>query len=300
MFGNIVANIIDWLNGILLDVVGLIVTVLGKFTGGTGEPSLFESLLKTITSQSYRNTDIIGLASSIFIAVVAINIFQEGIRYFTESDVGLDRGGVVKVIRESLGVVAFLVLYNQLFSATRIGWNAISSIINTAGFVAETSAGTLIDAVVTSSAITQSVSLPSAGAEIEFIVMLMAFGLIMGMINCIAQLVGTFIVGLVGVIIGILVLPIHISLMMLGRGNSAGKALITIINSLVLIGLILGLGEAIVSGQLAGAFEPDVGEWSKNIIKYLIYFGMLEGYKALVQRANGVMTDMLANLFQLG
>lgn len=304
---NIVASIISWFNGILLGIIGYIVAILKVFTGTNSSNSLFQNVLTTASSGGYNDTSIASLATTIFVAVIAVNIFQETIRYFTETDVGLDRVGIVKVIRESMGVVAFLTVYSLLFSSSKTGWKAISAISGVASTVSNTAASSLIKTLLNSTtATTTQVTglLPESGAALEFIIMLMAFGLIMGMINCIAQLVGTFIVGLVGIIIGIMVLPIHISLTMLGRGNNAGRALITIVNAIVLIGVILGLGQAIVAGQMAGDFTPNMAistdMWKQNVLKYLVYFGLLEGYKALVQRANGTMTDLLANIFQFG
>jgi len=304
---NIVASIISWFNGILLGIIGYIVAILKVFTGTNSSNSLFQNVLTTASSGGYNDTSIASLATTIFVAVIAVNIFQETIRYFTETDVGLDRVGIVKVIRESMGVVAFLTVYSLLFSSSKTGWKAISAISGVASTVSNTAASSLIKTLLNSTtATTTQVTglLPESGAALEFIIMLMAFGLIMGMINCIAQLVGTFIVGLVGIIIGIMVLPIHISLTMLGRGNNAGRALITIVNAIVLIGVILGLGQAIVAGQMAGDFTPNmaisIDMWKQNVLKYLVYFGLLEGYKALVQRANGTMTDLLANIFQFG
>ena len=310
---NIVASIISWFNGILLGIIGYIVAILKVFTGTNSSNSLFQNVLTTASSGGYNNTSITSLATTIFVAVIAVNIFQETIRYFTETDVGLDRVGIVKVIRELMGVVAFLTVYSLLFSSSKTGWQAISAISGVASTVSNTAASSLIKTLLNSTTATTATTatatgvtglLPESGAALEFIIMLMAFGLIMGMINCIAQLVGTFIVGLVGIIIGIMVLPIHISLSMLGRGNNAGRALITIINAIVLIGVILGLGQAIVAGQMAGDFKPNMAistdMWKQNVLKYLVYFGLLEGYKALVQRANGTMTDLLANIFQFG
>jgi len=303
---SIIASIISSFNGILLGIIGYIVAILKVFTGTNSSNSLFQNVLKTASSGGYNNTSITSLATTIFVAVIAVNIFQETIRYFTETDVGLDRVGIVKVIRESMGVVAFLTVYSLLFSSSsKTGWKAISAISGVASTVSKTAASSLINTLVNSATATEVTGLlPNSGVALEFIIMLMAFGLIMGMINCIAQLVGTFIVGLVGIIIGIMVLPIHISLTMLGRGNNAGKALITIINAIVLIGVILGLGQAIVAGQMAGDFTPNmaisIDMWKQNVLKYLVYFGLLEGYKALVQRANGTMTDLLANIFQFG
>lgn len=303
---SIIASIINCFNGILLGIIGYIVAILKVFTGTNSSNSLFQNVLTTASSGGYNNTSIASLATTIFVAVIAVNIFQETIRYFTETDVGLDRVGIVKVIRESMGVVAFLTVYSLLFSSSKgTGWKAISAISGVASTVSKTAASSLINTLVNSATATEVTGLlPSSGVALEFIIMLMAFGLIMGMINCIAQLVGTFIVGLVGIIIGIMVLPIHISLTMLGRGNNAGRALITIINAIVLIGVILGLGQAIVAGQMAGDFTPNnaisTDMWKQNVLKYLVYFGLLEGYKALVQRANGTMTDLLANIFQFG
>ena len=303
---SIIASIINCFNGILLGIIGYIVAILKVFTGTNSSNSLFQNVLTTASSGGYNNTSIASLATTIFVAVIAVNIFQETIRYFTETDVGLDRVGIVKVIRESMGVVAFLTVYSLLFSSSKgTGWKAISAISGVASTVSKTAASSLINTLVNSATATDVTGLlPSSGVALEFIIMLMAFGLIMGMINCIAQLVGTFIVGLVGIIIGIMVLPIHISLTMLGRGNNAGRALITIINAIVLIGVILGLGQAIVAGQMAGDFTPNnaisMDMWKQNVLKYLVYFGLLEGYKALVQRANGTMTDLLANIFQFG
>jgi len=303
---SIIASIISSFNGILLGIIGYIVAILKLFTGTNSSNSLFQNVLKTASSGGYNNTSITSLATTIFVAVIAVNIFQETIRYFTETDVGLDRVGIVKVIRESMGVVAFLTVYSLLFSSSsKTGWKAISAISGVASTVSKTAASSLINTLVNSATATEVTGLlPNSGVALEFIIMLMAFGLIMGMINCIAQLVGTFIVGLVGIIIGIMVLPLHISLTMLGKGNNAGKALITIINAIVLIGVILGLGQAIVAGQMAGDFTPNMAistdMWKQNVLKYLVYFGLLEGYKALVQRANGTMTDLLANIFQFG
>jgi len=302
---SIIASIISSFNGILLGIIGYIVAILKVFTGTNSSNSLFQNVLKTASSGGYNNTSITSLATTIFVAVIAVNIFQETIRYFTETDVGLDRVGIVKVIRETMGVVAFLTVYSLLFSSSKTGWKAISAISGVASTVSKTAASSLINTLVNSATATEVTGLlPNSGVALEFIIMLMAFGLIMGMINCIAQLVGTFIVGLVGIIIGIMVLPIHISLTMLGRGNNAGRALMTIINAIVLIGVILGLGQAIVAGQMAGDFTPNMAistdMWKQNVLKYLVYFGLLEGYKALVQRANGTMTDLLANIFHMG
>jgi len=303
---SIIASIISSFNGILLGIIGYIVAILKVFTGTDSSNSLFQNVLTTASSGGYNNTSITSLATTIFVAVIAVNIFQETIRYFTETDVGLDRVGIVKVIRESMGVVAFLTVYSLLFSpSSKTGWKAISAISGVASTVSKTAASSLINTLVNSATATEVTGLlPNSGVALEFIIMLMAFGLIMGMINCIAQLVGTFIIGLVGIIIGIMVLPIHISLTMLGRGNNAGRALITIINAIVLIGVILGLGQAIVAGQMAGDFTPNMAistdMWKQNVLKYLVYLGLLEGYKALVQRANGAMTDLLANIFHMG
>jgi len=302
---SIIASIISSFNGILLGIIGYIVAILKVFTGTNSSNSLFQNVLKTASSGGYNNTSITSLATTIFVAVIAVNIFQETIRYFTETDVGLDRVGIVKVIRETMGVVAFLTVYSLFSSSSKTGWKAISAISGVASTVSKTAASSLINTLVNSATATEVTGLlPNSGVALEFIIMLMAFGLIMGMINCIAQLVGTFIVGLVGIIIGIMVLPIHISLTMLGRGNNAGRALMTIINAIVLIGVILGLGQAIVAGQMAGDFTPNmaisIDMWKQNVLKYLVYFGLLEGYKALVQRANGTMTDLLANIFHVG
>jgi len=302
---SIVASIISSFNGILLGIIGYIVAILKVFTGTNSSNSLFQNVLKTASSGGYNNTSITSLATTIFVAVIAVNIFQETIRYFTETDVGLDRVGIVKVIRELMGVVAFLTVYSLLFSGSKTGWKAISAISGVASTVSKTAASSLINTLVNSATATEVTGLlPNSGVALEFIIMLMAFGLIMGMINCIAQLVGTFIIGLVGIIIGIMVLPIHISLTMLGRGNNAGKALTTIINAIVLIGVILGLGQDIVAGQMAGDFTPNMAistdMWKQTVLKYLVYLGLLEGYKALEQRANGTMTDLLANIFQFG
>jgi len=303
---SIIASIISSFNGILLGIIGYIVAILKVFTGTNSSNSLFQNVLKTASSGGYNNTSITSLATTIFVAVIAVNIFQETIRYFTETDIGLDRVGIVKVIRESMGVVAFLTVYSLRFSSSsKTGWKAISAISGVASTVSKTAASSLINTLVNSATATEVTGLlPNSGVALEFIIMLMAFGLIMGMINCIAQVVVTFIVGLVGIIIGIMVLPIHISLTMQGKGNNAGRALITIINAIVLIGVILGLGQAIVAGQMAGDFTPNMAistdMWKQNVLKYLVYFGLLEGYKALVQRANGTMTDLLANIFQFG
>jgi len=303
---SIIASIISSFNGILLGIIGYIVAILKVFTGTNSSNSLFQNVLNTASSGGYNNTSITSLATTIFVAVIAVNIFQETIRYFTETDVGLDRVGIVKVIREAMEVVAFLTVYSLLFSSSsKTGWKAISAISGVASTVSKTAASSLINTLVNIATATEVTGLlPNSGVALEFIIMLMAFGLIMGMINCIAQLVGTFIIGLVGIIIGIMVLPIHISLTMLGRGNNAGRALITIINAIVLIGVILGLGQAIVAGQMAGDFTPNMAistdMWKQNVLKYLVYFGLLEGYKAMVQRANGTMTELFANIFQFG
>jgi len=242
---SIIASIISSFNGILLGIIGYIVAILKVFTGTDSSNSLFQNVLTTASSGGYNNTSITSLATTIFVAVIAVNIFQEKIRYFTETDVGLDRVGIVKVIRESMGVVAFLTVYSLLFSSSsKTGWKAISAIRGVASTVSKTAASSLTNTLVNSATATEVTGLlPNSGVALEFIIMLMAFGLIMGMINCIAQLVGTFIVGLVGIIIGIMVLPIHISLTMLGRGNNAGRALMTIINAIVLIGVIWDLAK---------------------------------------------------------
>lgn len=308
---NLVANIIAWFVDILLDVVKVIVSILSIFTGTniTGEKNtpLFLDIIKGLNSAVISNTSILSIATVIFVAILGINIFQEVIHSVADSDMGLEKTGFAKVLREGIVVMAVLVVYTLLFTGAGVGWSGVGRITEVSMFVSKTAASSLVNSISNVAAnpeIAKDIFGSAVeGAAVNFVILLMAFGLIMGMINCIAQLVSTFVIGLVSIVMGILVLPIHISMGMLGKNDSAGKAMLTVLNAIVLIGVVMGMGQAIVNSngmQALASSEATTQYWQKHLLSNLIYFGMLEGYKTLVQRANGFMTDMLANIFRMG
>jgi len=307
---NLVANIIAWFVNILLGVVKVIVSMLSIFTGtnitGKNTP-LFLDIIKGLNSAVISNTSIISIATAIFVAILGINIFQEVIHSVADSDMGLEKTGFAKVLKEGIVVMAVLVVYTLLFTGKGVGWEGVGRITEASMFVSKTAASSLVNSIsniATNPEVAKDIFGSAVeGAAVNFVILLMAFGLIMGMINCIAQLVSTFVIGLVSIVMGILVLPIHISMGMLGKSGSAGKAMLTVLNAIVLIGVVMGLGQAIVNSngmQALANSETTVQYWQEHLLSNLIYFGMLEGYKTLVQRANGFMTDMLANIFHMG
>jgi len=120
---NLVANIIAWFVDILLGVVKVIVSILRIFTGTniTGENTpLFLDIIKGLNSAVISNTSILSIATVIFVAILGINIFQEVIRSVADSDMGLEKTGFAKVLREGIVVMAVLVVYILLFTGATV------------------------------------------------------------------------------------------------------------------------------------------------------------------------------------
>jgi len=147
---NLVANIIAWFVDILLGVVKVIVSILRIFTGTniTGENTpLFLDIIKGLNSAVISNTSILSIATVIFVAILGINIFQEVIHSVADSDMGIEKTGFAKVLREGIVVMAVLVVYILLFTGAGVGWSGVGRITEVSMFVSKTAASSLVNSI---------------------------------------------------------------------------------------------------------------------------------------------------------
>jgi len=304
---GLLASIISSINGGLISLLSLLVQILGIFVGTPGADPLFVQLMGNLNRAFTTVNDQYGLGSlvwSLFAFFIAINVVQEIIRYLAEVRISPEEIGFVRVIRETASVGAVIVIFMGLFfSKAAPGWNAATAVVKEAAALSGGAATVLVDSVAdTASAISSKITLTGMqGIGAELLIMLMAFGMVFGMINCASQLLGNFVVALVGIVMGVIMLPIHIAMSLLGRIANPGRVALVLINALILCGVIIGLGNAIVHVNISDIITSgNIKTWQERIPLFMIYLGLLEAFKTLVQSANQYLTGLLTNIFQVG
>jgi len=304
---GLLASIISSINGGLISLLSLLVQILGIFVGTPGADPLFVQLMGNLNGAFTTVNEQYGLGSlvwSLFAFFIAINVVQEIIRYLAEVRISPEEIGFVRVIRETASVGAVIVIFMGLFfSKAAPGWNAATAVVKEAAALSGGAATVLVDSVAdTASAISSKITLTGMqGIGAELLIMLMAFGMVFGMINCASQLLGNFVVALVGIVMGVIMLPIHIAMSLLGRIANPGRVALVLINALILCGVIIGLGNAIVHVNISDIITSgNIKTWQERIPLFMIYLGLLEAFKTLVQSANQYLTGLLTNIFQVG
>jgi len=304
---GLLASIISSINGGLISLLSILVQILGIFVGTPGADPLFVQLMGNLNRAFTTVNDQYGLGSlvwSLFAFFIAINVVQEIIRYLAEVRISPEEIGFVRVIRETASVGAVIVIFMGLFfSKAAPGWNAATAVVKEAAALSGGAATVLVDSVAdTASAVSSQITLTGMqGIGVELLIMLMAFGMIFGMINCASQLLGNFVVALVGIVMGVIMLPIHIAMSLLGRIANPGRVALVLINALILCGVIIGLGNAIVHVNISDIITSgNIKTWQERIPLFMIYLGLLEAFKTLVQSANQYLTGLLTNIFQVG
>jgi len=304
---GLLASIISSINGGLISLLSLLVQILGIFVGTPGADPLFVQLMGNLNGAFTTVKEQYGLGSlvwSLFAFFIAINVVQEIIRYLAEVRISPEEIGFVRVIRETASVGAVIVIFMGLFfSKAAPGWNAATAVVKEAAALSGGAATVLVDSVAdTASAVSSQITLTGMqGIGVELLIMLMAFGMIFGMINCASQLLGNFVVALVGIVMGVIMLPIHIAMSLLGRIANPGRVALVLINALILCGVIIGLGNAIVHVNISDIITSgNIKTWQERIPLFMIYLGLLEAFKTLVQSANQYLTGLLTNIFQVG
>ena len=304
---GLLASIISSINGGLISLLSILVKILGVFVGTPGADPLFVQLMGNLNGAFTTVNDKYGLGSlvwSLFAFFIAINVVQEIIRYLAEVRISPEEIGFVRVIREIASVGAVIAIFMGLFfSKAAPGWDAATAVVKEAAALSGGAATVLVNSVAdTASAVSSNITLTGMqGIGVELLIMLMAFGMIFGMINCASQLLGNFVVALVGIVMGVIMLPIHIAMSLLGRIANPGKVALVLINALILCGVIIGLGNAIVHVNISDIITSgDIKTWQERIPLFMIYLGLLEAFKTLVQSANQYLTGLLTNIFQVG
>lgn len=304
---GLLASIISSINGGLISLLSILVQILGVFVGTPGADPLFVKLMGNLNSAFTTVNEQYGLGSlvwSLFAFFIAINVVQEIIRYLAEVRISPEEIGFVRVIRETASVGAVIVIFMGLFfSKAAPGWDAATAVVKEAAALSGGAATVLVNSVAdTASAVSSQITLTGMqGIGVELLIMLMAFGMIFGMINCASQLLGNFVVALVGIVMGVIMLPIHIAMSLLGRIANPGRVAIVLINALILCGVIIGLGNAVVHVNISDIItRGDIKTWQERIPLFMIYLGLLEAFKTLVQSANQYLTGLLTNIFQVG
>jgi len=304
---GLLASIISSINGGLISLLSLLVQILGIFVGTPGADPLFVQLMGNLNGAFTTVKEQYGLGSlvwSLFAFFIAINVVQEIIRYLAEVRISPEEMGFVRVIRETASVGAVIVIFMGLFfSKAAPGWNAATAVVKEAAALSGGAATVLVDSVAdTASAISSKITLTGMqGIGAELLIMLMAFGMVFGMINCASQLLGNFVVALVGIVMGVIMLPIHIAMSLLGRIANPGRVALVLINALILCGVIIGLGNAVVHVNISDIITSgNIKTWQERIPLFMIYLGLLEAFKTLVQSANQYLTGLLTNIFQVG
>jgi len=304
---GLLASIISSINGGLISLLSILVKILGVFVGTPGADPLFVQLMGNLNRAFTTVNDKYGLGSlvwSLFAFFIAINVVQEIIRYLAEVRISPEEIGFVRVIRETASVGAVIAIFMGLFfSKAAPGWDAATAVVKEAAALSGGAATVLVNSVAdTASAVSSNITLTGMqGIGVELLIMLMAFGMIFGMINCASQLLGNFVVALVGIVMGVIMLPIHIAMSLLGRIANPGKVALVLINALILCGVIIGLGNAIVHVNISDIITSgNIKTWQERIPLFMIYLGLLEAFKTLVQSANQYLTGLLTNIFQVG
>ena len=304
---GLLASIISSINGGLISLLSILVKILGVFVGTPGADPLFVQLMGNLNGAFTTVNDKYGLGSlvwSLFAFFIAINVVQEIIRYLAEVRISPEEIGFVRVIREIASVGAVIAIFMGLFfSKAAPGWDAATAVVKEAAALSGGAATVLVNSVAdTASAVSSNITLTGMqGIGVELLIMLMAFGMIFGMINCASQLLGNFVVALVGIVMGVIMLPIHIAMSLLGRIANPGKVALVLINALILCGVIIGLGNAIVHVNISDIITSgNIKTWQERIPLFMIYLGLLEAFKTLVQSANQYLTGLLTNIFQVG
>lgn len=304
---GLLASIISSINGGLISLLSILVQILGIFVGTPGADPLFVQLMGNLNRAFTTVNDQYGLGSlvwSLFAFFIAINVVQEIIRYLAEVRISPEEIGFVRVIRETASVGAVIAIFMGLFfSEAAPGWNAATAVVKEAAALSGSAATVLVNSVAdTASAVSSQITLTGMqGIGVELLIMLMAFGMVFGMINCASQLLGNFVVALVGIVMGVIMLPIHIAMSLLGRIANPGRVALVLINALILCGVIIGLGNAVVHVNISDIITSgDIKTWQERIPLFMIYLGLLEAFKTLVQSANQYLTGLLTNIFQVG
>jgi len=304
---GLLASIISSINGGLISLLSILVQILGVFVGTPGADPLFVQLMGNLNSAFTTVNEQYGLGSlvwSLFAFFIAVNVVQEIIRYLAEVRISPEEIGFVRVIRETASVGAVIAIFMGLFfSKAAPGWDAATAVVKEAAALSGGAATVLVNSVAdTASAVSSQITLTGMqGIGAELLIMLMAFGMIFGMINCASQLLGNFVVALVGIVMGVIMLPIHIAMSLLGRIANPGRVALVLINALILCGVIIGLGNAVVHVNISGIITSgDIKTWQERIPLFMIYLGLLEAFKTLVQSANQYLTGLLTNIFQVG
>lgn len=304
---GLLASIISSINGGLISLLSILVQILGVFVGTPGAAPLFVQLMGNLNRAFTTVNDQYGLGSlvwSLFAFFIAVNVVQEIIRYLAEVRISPEEIGFVRVIRETASVGAVIAIFMGLFfSKAAPGWNAATAVVKEAAALSGSAATVLVNSVAdTASAVSSQITLTGMqGIGAELLIMLMAFGMVFGMINCASQLLGNFVVALVGIVMGVIMLPIHIAMSLLGRIANPGRVALVLINALILCGVIIGLGNAVVHVNISDIITSgDIKTWQERIPLFMIYLGLLEAFKTLVQSANQYLTGLLTNIFQVG
>lgn len=306
---GLILTLINAINVGLGSLNKLIVTFMAVFlgSGGSAEGSL---LIKIMNSVSPSNSDISSYIMNIIGVILTVVVFADLVQEFI-SMVGTDTYTVdavingkyiSSVVKDIIYVAVVGGIFVFLFISNNYGWELVKAVINYFTSFSYTVGRTI---TTTASTTTASTTLTLSGVEdigLSILILLMNLGLLQGMLNAVSVLISNFIIGIVGIIFAIVVMPIQIYLSVIGRISNPSRTLILLINSILILAVIIGMGQAIASFDIMSAINfkaKDAAEWGNQLVRFILFMGMLEVFRRMVMEANSYLSKLIMNAFEL-
>jgi len=306
---GLILTLINAINVGLGSLNKLIVTFMAVFlgSGGSAEGSL---LIKMMNSVSPNNSDISSYIMNIIGVILTVVVFADLVQEFI-SMVGTDTYTVdavingkyiSSVVKDIIYVAVVGGIFVFLFISNNYGWELVKAVTNYFTSFSYTVGSTI---TTTASTTTASTTLTLSGVEdigLSILILLMNLGLLQGMLNAVSVLISNFIIGILGIIFAIVVMPIQIYLSVIGRISNPSRTLILLINSVLILAVIIGMGQAIASFNIMSAINfkaKDAAEWGNQLVRFILFMGMLEVFRRIVMEANSYLSKLIMNAFEL-
>jgi len=308
---GLILTLINAINVGLGSLNKLIVTFMAVFlgSGGSAEGSLLIKIMNSV-SVSPSNSDISSYITNIIGVILTVVVFADLVQEFI-SMVGTDTYTVdavingkyiSSVVKDIIYVAVVGGIFIFLFISKNYGWELVKAVINYFTSFSYTVGRTI---TTTASTTTASTTLTLSGVEdigLSILILLMNLGLLQGMLNAVSVLISNFIIGIVGIIFAIVVMPIQIYLSVIGRISNPSRTLILLINSVLILAVIIGMGQAIASFDIMSAINfkaKDAAEWGNQLVRFILFMGMLEVFRRMVMEANSYLSKLIMNAFEL-
>jgi len=308
---GLILTLINAINVGLGSLNKLIVTFMAVFlgSGGSAEGSLLIKIMNSV-SVSPSNSDISSYIMNIIGVILTVVVFADLVQEFISMvgtdtytiDAVINGKYISSVVKDIIYVAVVGGIFVFLFISKNYGWELVKAVINYFTSFSYTVGRTI---TTTASTTTASTTLTLSGVEdigLSILILLMNLGLLQGMLNAVSVLISNFIIGIVGIIFAIVVMPIQIYLSVIGRISNPSRTLILLINSVLILAVIIGMGQAIASFDIMSAINfkaKDAAEWGNQLVRFILFMGMLEVFRRMVMEANSYLSKLIMNAFEL-